>query len=563
MRLFRGNTSWLALIGAGFFWAWLDSVVARPTLFGPFGTTEAMNVAYIAVYAASLVTVLAALAAPEKFDRVTAKPHFGPSVGAIASTGCFAIVLGGVVGLPALLWLGVAIVGFELGVLLLVWGRVCVCQGSFHALLHIVGAYACSFFVDLLVVYLQPVPAAVFLSLCPFISGALFWTLATKTADGRELELGSSLAEDEFSMDVAPRNAVSFDAQIILVILGFYAVLGFASFVNNPTTMNASLALLYSLAWEIAGLFLLIACAAFGWRARNISIFGIATFVAAALVALLPVSQQVVHSTSGSLLSAGCVAFDVLCWSLVALSHHFSKRPYIGTVAIVAACQQAGTLIGYTLGDRLPQSSSDPAAYAAIVVTLSVLLIAGTLYLKKSNGMLVAALFSDASGQQGQAAGHESAEEPSDVLAYAEQAFEAREEEGEEDRESAGRKPCEERAPTTVKHGSAEKGHAASAARKDAKRKPAHPSKRRPNAAQSGADDDMPTADKIGLLSDRYGLTRREREVFAQLSMGRSAPYIAEVYQVSENTVRSHIKHIYTKMGVHSRQELLTLVSEG
>lgn len=63
-------------------------------------------------------------------------------------------------------------------------------------------------------------------------------------------------------------------------------------------------------------------------------------------------------------------------------------------------------------------------------------------------------------------------------------------------------------------------------------------------------------------IADEYRLTRREREVFAHLAKGRSAPYIAELYQVSENTVRSHIKHIYTKLDVHSRQELLSFVRD-
>ena len=66
----------------------------------------------------------------------------------------------------------------------------------------------------------------------------------------------------------------------------------------------------------------------------------------------------------------------------------------------------------------------------------------------------------------------------------------------------------------------------------------------------------------IERLSDEFHLTRREREVFAHLAKGRSAPYIAEVYQVSENTVRSHIKHIYTKLDVHSRQELLSFIQD-
>ena len=45
------------------------------------------------------------------------------------------------------------------------------------------------------------------------------------------------------------------------------------------------------------------------------------------------------------------------------------------------------------------------------------------------------------------------------------------------------------------------------------------------------------------------------------LCQGRSKSYIAESLFISENTVRSHSKNIYRKLGVHSKQELLDLVS--
>ena len=36
---------------------------------------------------------------------------------------------------------------------------------------------------------------------------------------------------------------------------------------------------------------------------------------------------------------------------------------------------------------------------------------------------------------------------------------------------------------------------------------------------------------------------------------------IAEELFISENTVRTHCKHIYSKLDIHSRQELSDLVS--
>lgn len=65
---------------------------------------------------------------------------------------------------------------------------------------------------------------------------------------------------------------------------------------------------------------------------------------------------------------------------------------------------------------------------------------------------------------------------------------------------------------------------------------------------------------KVAVLAERCRLSPREVEVLELFAAGRSAAFIAELQFVTINTVRSHIKHIYSKCGVHSRQELITLV---
>ena len=46
------------------------------------------------------------------------------------------------------------------------------------------------------------------------------------------------------------------------------------------------------------------------------------------------------------------------------------------------------------------------------------------------------------------------------------------------------------------------------------------------------------------------------------IARGNSVARIAEMLVVSENTVRTHSKRIYTKLGIHKRQELIELVAE-
>ena len=44
------------------------------------------------------------------------------------------------------------------------------------------------------------------------------------------------------------------------------------------------------------------------------------------------------------------------------------------------------------------------------------------------------------------------------------------------------------------------------------------------------------------------------------LAYGRTQPWIAERLSISENTVGTHVRHIYQKAGVHGRQEFIDFV---
>lgn len=64
-------------------------------------------------------------------------------------------------------------------------------------------------------------------------------------------------------------------------------------------------------------------------------------------------------------------------------------------------------------------------------------------------------------------------------------------------------------------------------------------------------------ADKLG---KEYGLSKRETEVLTLLAWGKSAKRIEELLVLSPNTVKTHVKHVYAKMGIHSRTELDALI---
>ena len=61
-------------------------------------------------------------------------------------------------------------------------------------------------------------------------------------------------------------------------------------------------------------------------------------------------------------------------------------------------------------------------------------------------------------------------------------------------------------------------------------------------------------------IAAQSGLTAREADVLRLLARGRNNSYIQEDLSLSRNTVKSHIRHVYTKLDVHSQQELIDRV---
>lgn len=53
-----------------------------------------------------------------------------------------------------------------------------------------------------------------------------------------------------------------------------------------------------------------------------------------------------------------------------------------------------------------------------------------------------------------------------------------------------------------------------------------------------------------------YGLTKTEKKIVEQLIQGRTAFEIASLNRIAVHTVRTHIKHIYSKMGVNCREKM-------
>ena len=85
------------------------------------------------------------------------------------------------------------------------------------------------------------------------------------------------------------------------------------------------------------------------------------------------------------------------------------------------------------------------------------------------------------------------------------------------------------------------------------------------NIRDQGSISDMfekPFASKCEKIIEAYALSPREAEVFRLLAKGRNAEYIQNELFISVSTARTHIYHIYKKIGISSRQSLIDIVED-
>lgn len=64
----------------------------------------------------------------------------------------------------------------------------------------------------------------------------------------------------------------------------------------------------------------------------------------------------------------------------------------------------------------------------------------------------------------------------------------------------------------------------------------------------------------IAQFAEMHGLTARETEVLSLIVAGRDVPYIERELVLAKSTVKTHVKHIYAKCDVNSKQDLIDLV---
>lgn len=81
------------------------------------------------------------------------------------------------------------------------------------------------------------------------------------------------------------------------------------------------------------------------------------------------------------------------------------------------------------------------------------------------------------------------------------------------------------------------------------------------------ADEDIDNATlreqhRINELAKTYGLSPREKEIFEHLLQGKSYAQISEELFIAEGTLKAHSNHIFKKLDIHSRKELIAVLND-
>ncbi len=488
------------LVGSACLWAWVDTMY-KSGFFKPFAPQPYM--AEVAVWLTFLLIV--AVSAAVLALRGPVSRHFAARPAALAcgvcgSAGSALFIAAAVTGSWAVLVAGAVLSSVFMGMSILQWGALYCREGERSATLYVAGGFACVFIPDISFMVMESVASAVIPATLPLISAGLFALLP------QEMRAYKQAAGHDVSRQAGATGAAEPRAgHPEQPARPEPAKRG--PFARVRLSLGVSTSTVCSLALIMMGL---------GYMHHQMSF------------ALAPTGG---HDVGLALSITRCVISAVIfAWALLAPRHtHVMYR--LGLLAIIAGfslmpllassdafwLSGAVVLSGYTTFDVLIWIIVAQAAYAGMadgfVVTCSV-------------RMLVSSLFCGLGGVAGILLDSHALAAP---FPYSDSIFVGY---------------LMTIAAVLVLSG------------RDVwelfDARPAAPAA--PSEAQQSAEA------ALDALAQSWGLTEREREVFGYLAMGRTQPWVAERLSISESTVNSHVRHIYGKAGVNSRQDLLDLV---
>ena len=252
---------------------------------------------------------------------------------------------------------------------------------------------------------------------------------------------------------------------------------------------------------------------------------------------VLTLTVQVFTGTTQTLgailIAAGYAGFDALIWTLIGYYGSRSKKTAVKIIALVIGAEQVGIFAGNLLGSSVIAHEVDVTLFIAFMY----------LFLLAAFGLTQLS---------------------SKVLGESES---VREEEDEKGAVLAAVPDSPGAGPAGADLAKMKANAGGSGAKAEGEGSKTLDEGKTKDKAEEVAETAIPatksptsTPPALQAFIREYGLTNREQEILVPFSEGRSVPYIAKTLFLSENTVKSHLRHIYTKCEVHNKQALLDLL---
>ena len=504
---FVGNLSPSALMISTFFWSWMDLVPFSPLLFASAGVQAGPLPLMLSLFVG--VLALAGLAVSRRAREGILSPRLFLFAALLCGTlGTLVLFSGALWGQTPLVWLGAILSGLFQGAGIALVGCIAVCQGKTNALIHLSACLPFNIVFVLLGMFLQPMAAVVLCCLLPLLSALSYKVYLERGNNAHQIkvvceEVGSRRSRQCGASSL--RQVTGLVVLLLLITFAFGLVNSQVQFAQQTTASNTIAS--YSSLFIRAGIAAWVLYS-YIFRARQPFEFLVSAVAVMALglfaLCFAPGSSSPLFVGGYILLYTGYALFDLLIWAILVIVHRMSgvRWPLQKYVYAAYALDQLGNFLGTACGAVMPAGVNISPLLGCLGAALIVCAFAVlTLRAGVLRDLHVAVVDKDelAEGNVGDACFRERSE--------------------------------------------AHLGEVSA-------------------CAAVLSDEARVIPQDVRLFAAQYFLTEREEEVLDLLVAGRSVPYISEKLMVSANTVKTHVRHIYAKLDVHNRQELLDVFAQ-
>lgn len=333
-----------------------------------------------------------------------------------------------------------------------------------------------------------------------------------------------------------PSSFLSPMSGLFLCALLFHMASGYGLAVDEGTDSNA-LSPLPVIVLALLSLWLVTGKTA----GKEDSLFSFSYLLVSAGYLCAPFAFPAGEDTAHALINTGSYCFDILAWMVIVAIGQRNLFALLPTFALLRSFTSLGTLIGAIAGHTSNYVAGSNYALVQAIAAAMLFLFISLIWI----GFKKFSFSATVSGVERLASEADATGGTDGTAAIAREASQANSEIG-----FARETPAAGMAGTSA-------AHIPASGEGDRRSLESYRSDPSSTAAESRENPFDACCQKI---ASSHGLTEREAEILAFLARGRNGRFLMDHYVVSRNTVKSHIKHIYSKLGVHSQQELIDLV---